>query len=244
MNYENKDEIISHFDTAEKYEKYDELFLAENFSELLNGNLSAESKEAIVGKYKSDQHDILKPAVIQRYKVANENPTICAYCGKTLNTNILQLDHVLPKEIFKDFAIYKRNLVLACGPCNGSLNNNYTNSRNQVKYHKFLHNIERTPIYEMTIINGKINIAYVDVEITTDANVDVDKLKGLTCITDLSLTNMWETVEEIQEYYDSDDDEGLLEWYQHNVRKLTLRSTNEHMKGLITAVARYLNIQV
>lgn len=242
MNYENKDEIISHFDTAEKYEKYDELFLDENFNELLSGNLSTESQKAIVGKYKSDQHDILKPAVIQRYRDLKENPTICAYCGKTLDTNILQLDHVLPKETFKDLAIYKRNLVLSCGPCNGSLNDNYVNSSNQVKYHKFLHTIERTPIYKMEIIDEGVNINYVDLEIITDDNVDVEKLRGLTCVTDLSLTRLGEIIDEIQEYYDENGNGGLLQWYNDNERKLRLRSTNEHMKGLITAVATYLNI--
>lgn len=242
MNYENKEEIISHFETAEKYEKYDELFLTENFSELLNGNLSDESKEAIVGKYNSDQKKTLKPAVIQRYRDQDENPTICAYCGKTLDTNVLQLDHVLPKETFKDLAIYKRNLVLSCGPCNGSLNDNYVNSSNQVKYHKFLHTIERTPIYEMEIIDEKVNIYYVDLIIITDDNVDVEKLKELTCVTDLFLTRLGEIIDEIQEYYDENGNDGVLQWYDDNKRKLRLRSTNEHIKGLITAVATYLNI--
>lgn len=242
MNYENKEEIISHFETAEKYEKYDELFLTENFSELLNGNLSDESKEAIVGKYNSDQKKTLKPAVIQRYRDQNENPTICAYCGKTLDTNVLQLDHVLPKEKFKDLAIYKRNLVLACGPCNGSFNDNYVNSSNQVKYHKFLHTIERIPIYEMEIIDDKVNVRYVGLDIATDDNVDIEKLKGLTCVTDLFLTSMGETIDEIQLYYDENGDDGLSEWYNNNKAKLRLRRTNEHMKGLITAVATYINI--
>lgn len=40
---------------------------------------------------------------------------LCPYCG---TTSITDLDHYLPRSTYKDFAIYPRNLVPSCHPCN------------------------------------------------------------------------------------------------------------------------------
>ncbi|WP_162630057.1 HNH endonuclease [Azospirillum ramasamyi] len=40
---------------------------------------------------------------------------LCPYCGAP---SVTDLDHYLPRSIYKDFAIYPRNLVPSCHPCN------------------------------------------------------------------------------------------------------------------------------
>lgn len=235
-----KDEITNHFKKSPKYKNYDELFLAENFEELKFNKLSDEAKEAIKAKYQADQNKHLKPKIIERYKNENVSVTECAYCGCTQDTKSLQLDHVLPQSIFEDIAIYMRNLVLSCSSCNNKLDVHYISEDNKVKYHMFLHTLERISQFEMSIINNKIIFKPIGIEFMTDNNINTQQLNELSYIKDLSLTNTDAIQVELQLRYDEEGIEAIQFWYQYNKILLNIPSTNLHYKGIINAVGTFL----
>lgn len=43
----------------------------------------------------------------------------CAYCGLSFGLTNSQIDHIAPKSKYKKYTFTLRNLVLACGLCNG-----------------------------------------------------------------------------------------------------------------------------
>lgn len=54
-------------------------------------------------------------ATLRAHLLASTN--ICPYCGFG---EVSQLDHYLPRSLYGELAIYPRNLVPSCGPCNNA----------------------------------------------------------------------------------------------------------------------------
>ena len=66
-------------------------------------------------KYSSKPFTVLKNKLVSRPN--NREDHTCQYC--TINS-VNTLDHIMPKDIYPEFAVHPKNLVPACSQCNSS----------------------------------------------------------------------------------------------------------------------------
>ncbi len=83
----------------------------------------------------------------------------CPYCAISA---VSDLDHFLPKGAYKTFAIYPRNLVPSCGPCNGKKHAHAGDNLEERFIHAYLEAVPAGQFFTATAAmeNGAVKITF------------------------------------------------------------------------------------
>lgn len=109
----------------ECYEQYEQKFDENCLQDLSPLEACSTCKTALIGLYSS------KSTLIQNFRRnffeinSQSYNGLCPYCALNESNTI---EHILPKEIFPEYAINVLNLIPCCGECNSYKGERYTNS--------------------------------------------------------------------------------------------------------------------
>lgn len=137
------------------YQIYEEM-LGQASPALLASNLSEDCRSAIKSAYAEVQiHGRLK----ELRSALMVHVECCPLCGFG---EVTQLDHYLPKDIYSALAIYPRNLVPSCGPCNNAKRTHVASNDASRLIHAYYAVLpERTfLVADVTMLNGGLDVTY------------------------------------------------------------------------------------
>lgn len=138
------------------YEKYEEQN-GKHHDHFLTNTLSDATKNALHDGYNEVQEDKRLSQYRARLLLAAERCPLCSISDAD------QLDHYLPRSIYKSLALYSSNLVPTCGKCN----NKKRTATGTVPSNTFIHAYydkvptnERFLIASTNLINSKLKVSF------------------------------------------------------------------------------------
>jgi hypothetical protein len=141
----------------ELYEDY-RVALGRPNDDLMGPNLAARLKEAIHDAYKEVQVTGKLSALRNSLKLL---ATECPYCGFG---QIQDLDHHLPKAVFKPFSIYPLNLVPCCATCNRGKPRKPRKDENSHLLHPYLEDVSAHDFMEAAVsldpMHGSLQVKF------------------------------------------------------------------------------------
>ncbi|QOG04878.1 HNH endonuclease [Flavobacterium sp. MDT1-60] len=136
----------------------------------------------------------------------------CPYCG-ILPAD--ELDHYLPRSIFKGISVYCRNLIPICNKCNNSKRT--ASGVNNSFFHAYFEKLPAIPVFvcetnfnnNMLVINYKVDKKHIKPDLGNKLDFQFTRTKLNNRLIKESNDYLFDLKASIELMYDSDNDNGV-----------------------------------